>query len=84
MGVFYENPEQARKKISNTIINILAVAEIKKDHVSLRWPEEQAKQKFEPNLKPKIGWTETPHMKVLEQKRDPNFPKVEKIGAPEV
>jgi hypothetical protein len=35
-------------------------------------------------LPEKIGKPEQMYIKQLEQKRDPNFPKVEKIGAPDV
>ncbi|CAK84869.1 unnamed protein product (macronuclear) [Paramecium tetraurelia] len=77
MCVFYDKPDHVRGQQS-------ATQDLSKSKVNLTWKENVQSQRFEPRLPEQIGRTDQPVIKSLNQKRDPNFPKVEKIGQSDV
>lgn len=72
MCVFYEKPDRARGKVGKD--------DLRHSKVRLDWKEKPEAQRFEPKLPADIGHTSEPTIKKLQQKRDPNYPKIEKIG----
>lgn len=76
MCVFYDKPDRVRDKVGKD--------DLKRSKVNLNWKENVSSQRFEPKLPKDIGNTDTPYIKKLERKRDPNYPKIEKIGQSEI